>query len=145
MTLLKQEGIILNSMTQTGNKWGSLVLSRGDFWMTWTCHGIPCFHFHFFSLETTLLESTWMKTTSVAVMVFFSSKMSFRKYLITAMFKVFYQQLRSILTTAFERHLTTEDFTDMGVKPAPRHLIYYLCFSFSQTSPVFKFNLMLVE
>ena len=31
LTLMKQEDIILNSMTQTGNKWDPLVLSRGDF------------------------------------------------------------------------------------------------------------------
>ena len=57
--------------------------------------------------------------------VFFLSKVSFRKYLITTMFKVLYQQLRSTLTTAFERHLTTEDFMDIGVNLAPRHLTYY--------------------
>ena len=31
LTLLKQEDIMLNSMTQTGGKWDSLVLSTGDF------------------------------------------------------------------------------------------------------------------
>ena len=36
-----------------------------------------------------------------------------RNYLITAMIKVLSQQLRGTLTTAFERHLTIEDFTDM--------------------------------
>ena len=66
-----------------------------------------------------------MKTTSVAAMVFFLPKVSFRKYLIAAMFIVLYQQLRGTLKTAFKRHLTTEDFTDIGVKPAPRNLIYY--------------------
>ena len=60
-----------------------------------------------------------MKTTSVAAMVILSSKVLFRKYLIAAMFKVLYQQLGGTLTTAFERHLTIEDFTDvMDVKPA---------------------------
>ena len=34
-------------MTQTTEKWNSLVLSRADFWMIWRCHGIPCFHFIF--------------------------------------------------------------------------------------------------
>ena len=55
-----------------------------------------------------------MRTTSVAVCY---GKMFFRKflqkYLITAMFKVLYQQLRRTLTTAFERHLTIKDFVDM--------------------------------
>ena len=30
------------------------------------------------------------------------------------MFRVLTQQLQGTLTTAFERHLTFEDFTDMG-------------------------------
>ena len=54
-----------------------------------------------------------MRTTSVAVMVIYFSKVSFRKYLITAMFKVLPQQLRDTLTRAFERHLAIEDFTEM--------------------------------
>ena len=79
------------------------------------------FSFLFFCLETTLLESNWMKMTYGNVF----SKVSFRKYLITAMFKVLYQQLRGTLTTSFERHLLTEDFTDIGVKLAPRYLTNY--------------------
>ena len=63
-----------------------------------------------------------MKT--ISVVMFFFPKVSFRKYLITAMFKVLYQQLRGNLTTAFERHLTTEYF-DIGVELAPRRLTYY--------------------
>ena len=74
-----------------------------------------------------------MKMTSVAVMFFFFSKLSFREYLITTMYSVLYQQLRGTLKTAFERHLTTEDFTNIVVKPAPRHLtcycMYVLCMS----------------
>ena len=29
--------------------------------------------------------------------------------------------ITNTLTTAFEKHITTEDFMDVGVKPAPRH------------------------
>ena len=54
-----------------------------------------------------------MRTSSVAVMIIFLWKVSFQKYLITAMFKVLSQQLRGTLTMEFERHLTIEDFTDM--------------------------------
>ena len=36
-----------------------------------------------------------------------------RNYLITVMFKVLSQELGGTLTTAFERHLTIEYFTDM--------------------------------
>ena len=43
----------------------------------------------------------------------FFSKVSFRKYLITAMFKFLPQQLRGTLTTAVKRQLTIEGFTDM--------------------------------
>ena len=86
-----------------------------------------------------------MKTTSIAVMFFFS-KVSLRKYLITAMFKVLYQQLRGTLTTAFERHLTIKDFTNIGCQACTKtfNLLSYYCFSFSQASLVFKFNLTLI-
>ena len=77
-----------------------------------------------------------MQTTSAFVMVFFS-KVSFQKYLITAMFKVVFPLLRRTLTTAFERHLTTVDFTDIGVKPAPRLLTYYCVFLFLSNRPSF--------
>ena len=49
-----------------------------------------------------------MRTTCVAIIVIF-----FRKYLITAMFKVLSKQLQGTLTTAFERHFTNKDFMDM--------------------------------
>ena len=41
----------------------------------------------------------------------------FRKYnpeSTSSHFKVHFHQLRNTLTTAFERHLTAEDFTDMN-------------------------------
>ena len=76
-----------------------------------------------------------MKTTSVVVMFF--PKVSFRKYLITAMFKVLYQQLRVNLTAAFERHLTTEYFMDIGVKLASNHLTYYCVHLFLSNKPSF--------
>ena len=41
------------------------------------------------------------------------SEAPFWKYLITAMFKVLSKQLRGTLTTAFERHMTIKNFTDM--------------------------------
>ena len=68
---------------------------------------------------------------------FFSLKVSFRKYLITAMLRVLYQQSQVNLTTAFERHLTTEYFMDIGVKLAPRHLTYYCMLLFLSNKPSF--------
>ena len=46
-------------------------------------------------------------------MVKFVSKVPFRTYLITAMFKVLFQQLQDTLTMAYERHPPVEGFTDM--------------------------------
>ena len=88
-----------------------------------------------------------MKTTSVVI--FFFPKVSFRKLwytvMITAMFKVLYQQSRVNLTTAFESHLTTEYFMDIVSSLHQDIELIIVCFSFSQTSLVFKFNLMLIE
>ena len=47
LSLPRHGDIILNSMTQTREKWDSHVLSRPDFCMVWICHGIPCVHFYF--------------------------------------------------------------------------------------------------
>ena len=79
-----------------------------------------------------------MRTTSVTVMVIFLSKVSFRKY--TAMFKVLSQQLGSTLTTAFERHVATEGFTDMDqhrCQAARRYLTYYCTLLFLSHKPRF--------
>ena len=57
----------------------------------------------------------------------------------------FYQQSRTNLTAAFERHLTTKYFMDIGVKLAPRYLTYYWMLLFLANKPSFKFNLMLIE
>ena len=146
LTLLKHEDMILSYMTQTREKWDSLVLSRADFWMVWTCHGIPCFHFYLICLEQLYKRIIgWKRLPSL--LCFFFSKVSLRKYLITAMFKVLYQQLRGTLTTAFERHLTIKDFTNIGCQACTKtfNLLSYYCFSFSQASLVFKFNQTLIK
>ena len=69
--------------------------------------------------------------------LFFFPKVSFRKYLVTAMFKVLYQQSRVNLTAAFERHLTTEYFMHIGVKLSPSHLTYYCMLFFLSNKPSF--------
>ena len=51
-----------------------------------------------------------MRTTSFAVMVFCFSKVLDH---ISFKIKILSQQLQGTLTTAFERHFTNEDFTDM--------------------------------
>ena len=95
-----------------------------------TCHGILCLHFYFFLFRNSVTREQLDENDFRRC--FFSRKVSFRKYLITAMFQVLYQQSRDNLTRAFERHPITEYFMDIGVKHAPRHLTYYcmlLCLS----------------
>ena len=76
----------------------------------------------------------------------FFSKVSFCKYLITAMLKVLSEQLQDTLTTAFERHPPIEDFTDMDRQRcrACTKTFDLLCASFSQTNLDFEFNLTFV-
>ena len=145
-TLLKKETLTQvffcefpNSMTQRGEKLDSPVLSLGDFWMVWICRGILCFHSYFSCLETTLIREQLDENDFRRYI--FSPKVSFWELwytvMITAMFKVLYQQSRVNLTTAFERHLTTEYFMDIGVKLAPRHLTYYCMLLFLSNKPSF--------
>ena len=73
-----------------------------------------------------------MRTTSIAVMIIFIWKVSFRK------FKVLSQQLRGTLKTAFERHLTTKDFMDMDQHRCRActntfDLLFYASLSLKQT------------
>ena len=63
------EEITLKSMSQTKEKCDSLVLSRSYLWMVWRCHGILRVHRYYFCLEPTAGKGTWIRTTSVTVMV----------------------------------------------------------------------------
>ena len=67
-------------MYQKEKKHGSLVLNRCDFWMVWRRHGIPRVRYYYLCLEPTVRKDTWMRTTSVTVMVIFS-KVAFWKLL----------------------------------------------------------------
>ena len=63
------------------------------------------------------------------------------------MFKVLSQQLRGALTTAFERHLTIEDFMDMVQYrcQACTKTFDFLYDSLSLKPASFIFNLMLIK
>ena len=65
-------------MSQTKEKFDSLVLSRSELWIVWRCHGIPRVCCYYFCLEPTVRKDAWMRTTSVTVMAFFS-KVAFWK------------------------------------------------------------------
>ena len=95
------------------------------FELRWLLNGMnmpwhSVFSFLFFLFGNNVIREQ-LDENDLAVVLFFFPKVSFRKYLITAMFKVLYQQSRVNLT----RHLTTEYFMDIGVKLAPSHLTYY--------------------
>ena len=61
-----------------------------------------------------------MRMTPVTVMVIFFENRNFssESYLILAMFKVPFQQLRGTLTTAFQRYSTVAYFKDMDQRRA---------------------------
>ena len=67
--------------------------------------------FFFFWFRSNGKKNIWMNTIFVALMVIIS-KLPFSKLLDISCFQSS-QQLRGPLTTAFERHFTVEDFTDM--------------------------------
>ena len=116
--------------------------------MIWRCHSIPSFHFYFLFRNNGNREQLDENDFRRCYSDFFS-KMSFWKYFITAMFKVFSQQLRGTLTTAFERGFTIEDFTDMDQHSCwacskTFGLLLYTSLSLKQ-SLVLKSNLVLIE
>ena len=76
------------------------------------------FSFLFLCLETTLQERNWVKTTSVAVMVFFLESIIPKELDHNVV-----QGSLSTLTKHLDNgiDLTTEDFMDIGVKSSPRH------------------------
>ena len=63
------EEITLKSMSQTKKKCDFFVLSRSYLWMIWRCHGILRVYRYYFCLEPTAGKDTWIRTTSVTVMV----------------------------------------------------------------------------
>ena len=127
---------ITHSISQTRKKWDSLVLSRSDFWMTWKHHGTPCFHFCFLFRNNGKREQVDENDFRCCYGKF--SKMSFQKYLITAMFKFLSQHLRRTSKLAFEKHYTTEGFTNMDQHRCQActktfDLLLYACRSLKQT------------
>ena len=67
-------------MSRTKEKCDSLAFSRSDLWVVWKWHRIPRVHRYYFCLEPTVRKNTWMRTTSITVMVIFS-KVAFWKLL----------------------------------------------------------------
>ena len=63
--------ITLKSMSQTKEKYNSLVLSRSYSWMVWRCHGIQRVYCYNFCLKPTFTKDSWMRTTSFTIMLIF--------------------------------------------------------------------------
>ena len=127
-------------MSQTKEKWGSLVLSRGDFWMIWRCHSIPSFHFYFLFRNNGNREQMDENDFRRCYSDFFS-KMSFWKYFITAMFKVFLNSYEA----PWQRHLKEalqlkilRTWINIAVEAAARHLVYYCILLFLSNKPSFE-------
>lgn len=87
LTSPKHVETMLNSMSHTREKWGPLVLSRTDVDWHESATGFHVFIFNF-CLEITVRENNWIRKTTATL-----SKVSFWKYLMTAIFKVLFLYL----------------------------------------------------
>ena len=105
LALPKQEDITLNSMTQTREKWDSLVLSRGDIWVVWTRHGFYSvfilFHFFILSFRTTVKRNIWIRHSCGHFFWYYNSE----SYLILAVQSAFSTITRHVGMT-FERNFS---------------------------------------
>ena len=125
LTLLKHEDMILSCMTQTREKWDSLVLSRADFWMVWTCHGNPCFHFYLICLEQLYKRIIgWKRLPSL--LCFFFRKCHCESTWSQLCSKFFINNYEAPWQRHLKDTLQLKILRILGVKPAPRHLTYYL-------------------
>ena len=130
--------IILHSMSQTRKKkWDSLAFSRGNSWMMRRCHNIPCFYFHFLfrnnSIKEQLDESNFRRSYGIC---FLESAIPMALDHIYVL--ISFSTITRHLTTAFERHLTTEDFTDVDRHRCQActktfNLLFYASLSLEQT------------
>ena len=98
----RHEDIIINSMTQTREKWNPRF--RLEMTFEWYEGAMVFRVFIFFYLEPTVKINPWVRMISVTVMVIVEKK-PFWKLLVMSYVQSFSQKLRGILTTAFERHL----------------------------------------
>ena len=149
-------------MTQTREKWDSLVLSRADFCIVGRCRGIPCFHFLFFCLEATVKMNTWMKTISDTLMVIISKFSTITRHIDNGISNILYSwrfyghgstymlifSWVNIMKWKWEK-VPWELSVAQKFKPVLWRILHQnisliiVLFFSSQTNPVFKFNLVL--
>ena len=101
-------------------KWESLVLNRGDLWMIWRCHAIPCFHFYFLFRNNGKRNKLDENDFRFCYMVIFL-KVSFRKYLITAIFSNYKATWQRHLKDTFQLKIL-RIWINIDVEPATKHL-----------------------
>ena len=139
MTLREHGDIILNTMSQKREKWNPFVLGRAEFWMIWRSYGIPCFNFNFLFGNNGKREQLNENDVRHSYGIFFFENVILKH-------KVLSQRLRGTLTTAFEKHLTVEHFTNLNQHTcracsseniSPRHLTYYCMLLFLSHKPSF--------
>ena len=98
-----------------------------------------------FCLETTLQENSWMRTTSVAVVVIFFFESAILKVFDHSFVQSSFSTIMiGTLTKTFKDTLQLKilrTWINIGVKPLPRHLTYYCMFLFLSN----KLNLILIE
>ena len=135
LTLPKHGGIILNSTSQTREKWNFLVFNRVDLFRVFTFT---------FCLEKTVRENNWMGTTSVDVMfsllIFFENAIPniTRSQLCLQFFLKKHE-------TPWQRHLKgtlqlkiLRTWIKICVEPATRYLTYNFMLLFLSNKPSFK-------
>ena len=144
-------------MSQTREKWDFLVLSRGDFEVIRKCHSISCFHFCFLFRNNGKRQQVGENGFRRCYDNFFS-KVLFLKYFITIMFTVLSQQLWRLQCLQqlkqLPRQLHLKDtlrlnilwkWINTGVDMYQDIWLIIVCFSISQISLVFRFNLVFIE
>ena len=103
--------------------------------MIWRCHGILCFHLHFKFRNNAIREQLDENDFRRCYGFFFESVIP-----ITAMFEVLSRHLdNGIWKTSYNWRLHEHGSTKVSSQDI------WLIISFSQTSLIFKFNLMLIE
>ena len=132
MTLPKQEYIILNSKTQTREKWDYLVLSIADNWMIWRCHGVL--------FRNNVIREQWVENHLRRCNGNFFRKCHSDSNSSQLCPKFFLNNYEA----PWQRHLKDtlqlkilRTWIHVGVNPVPSHLTYYCMFLFLSNKSYF--------
>ena len=124
-------------------KWDSLVLSWGGFWMIWKCHDIPYFHVSFLFKNSGKREQVDENDFRHCYGKFFFFESVIPKVLDHSYYNPPWQQ--HLKDTLQLRILWTWSTWTLRTWSLYQDIWLCVCSSFSQTSLVFKFNLLLIK